>query len=82
MEDRKDGALVTIKDKGYGISEQAQRRIFEQFYQSDHSHLQEGNGLGLAIVKKIVDLLGGQIKVDSQLNQGTSFAIYLPNLKT
>ena len=69
---------VTISDNGVGISESAQKRIFEQFYQADESRTHHGNGLGLAIAKRIVDLSNGTISVESQLGKGTVFTVCLP----
>lgn len=73
-----DKVLVTISDKGIGIAKVNQRHIFEQFYQADQSHAQEGNGLGLAIVKKIIDSLNGSIHFESTPGQGSRFYITLP----
>lgn len=73
-----DKVLVTISDKGIGIAKENQRHIFEQFYQADQSHAQEGNGLGLAIVKKIIDSLNGSIHFESTPGQGSRFYITLP----
>ncbi|MGI6153270.1 MAG: ATP-binding protein [Christensenellaceae bacterium] len=71
-------AVASIKDEGIGMDEETQTRIFEQFFQGDSSHKNEGNGLGLAIVKRIVDCSGGQILVNSELGNGTEFRIFLP----
>ena len=76
--EEKDTARVTIADNGIGMSEEDQRHIFEQFYQVEHSHVQEGNGLGLAIVKTIVDQLGGSISVESEIGKGSTFQVILP----
>lgn len=73
-----DAIRVTIADNGIGMSEEDQRHIFEQFYQVEHSHVQEGNGLGLAIVKTIVDQLGGSISVESEIGKGSTFQVILP----
>ena len=71
---------VTIKDSGIGISEEEQKCIFERFYMVDKSRKRElgGNGLGLAITKKILDLHGGSIRVESEINKGASFIVSLP----
>lgn len=69
---------VQIEDKGIGLSPEAQRHIFEQFYQAEQSHVQEGNGLGLAIVQSIVHRLNGEISVESELGKGSVFEIVLP----
>lgn len=72
-----DVVCVTILDSGCGMDEQTQRRIFEKFYQGDTSHASEGNGLGLALVKKIMDIVGGQISVESCPGKGTVFSVQL-----
>lgn len=78
IQEEKDTARVTIADNGIGMSEEDQRHIFEQFYQVEHSHVQEGNGLGLTIVKTIVDQLGGSISVESEIGKGSTFQVILP----
>ena len=53
--------VFTVEDQGPGLSEEAQKHIFDKFYQADTSHKQEGNGLGLALVKRILTIEKGQI---------------------
>lgn len=72
-----DGAVVRISDKGCGISPEVGSRIFEKFYQADSSRAAEGNGLGLALVKRVIDTLGGEISVSSELGEGSEFTIKL-----
>ncbi len=71
---------ITIEDTGIGIPEEALPHIFDRFYQVDSSETRrfEGTGLGLALCKELVDLLGGTISIESQLNSGTKFHICLP----
>ena len=69
------GATVEVSDTGCGISSDTGARIFDKFYQADTSHSAEGNGLGLALVKRIIDVLGGEISVKSELNVGTVFKV-------
>ena len=66
-----------IKDTGCGIDSETGKNIFEKFYQGDTSHSKEGNGLGLALVKKVIDILGGQIRVESEKGIGTTFTVKL-----
>ena len=74
------GIIVSIKDNGLGISKENIDRIFEKFYRvpTGNVHDVKGFGLGLAYVKKIIDFHGGQITVESELNIGTKFDIFLP----
>lgn len=72
-----DKAIVEIEDTGCGISKENGTKIFDKFYQADTSHSQEGNGLGLALVKKVIDKVGGEIKVSSKINVGTKFIVIL-----
>ncbi len=72
-----DRAVVEFSDTGCGISAETGKHIFEKFYQADTSHSGEGNGLGLALVKKVIDKLGGDISVRSELGVGSTFKITL-----
>lgn len=73
----KDKIVVSIKDSGIGMTEETQKHIFEKFYQADKYYGGKGLGLGLSIVKRILELLSGKIKVDSELGVGTEFRVYL-----
>lgn len=73
----KNKATVTVKDNGIGISAETGKRIFDKFYQADASRASEGNGLGLSLVKKVIDLLGGEISVKSELGRGSEFKVVL-----
>ena len=78
--DGRPGVLVEIQDYGMGIPDIEQEHVYETFYRAKNVAGMKGTGLGLAIVKRCVDLSGGTIALESQLNQGSCFRVFLPFL--
>lgn len=71
---------VRVEDTGFGIAEEELSRVFNRFFRSNDDRVLEesGSGLGLAYTQEIVRLHGGRLTVESELNQGSQFTLYLP----
>lgn len=81
---QESGCEFLIADTGIGMAEAELSKIFSPFYQADGSQSRQkgGTGLGLAITLQFVSLMGGKITVTSEVDKGSVFRVYVPNLKT
>jgi len=77
---RRSRLWIAVTDTGIGLSPQDLPHVFERFWRAEKSRNQHtgGTGIGLAICQRLIELQGGQITVESQLGQGSTFRFYLP----
>jgi signal transduction histidine kinase/ligand-binding sensor domain-containing protein len=79
-EEKDNKLLISVTDSGIGIDQKDIDHIFDRFYQAHHeaSNTSPGTGIGLSLVKELVQLHGGEIKVTSVPNEGSTFTVLLP----
>ena len=71
-------ACLTVSDTGIGIATEDQSRVFDRFFRSDQSRAKAGAGLGLSLAKAVARAHGGEIHLQSHVNLGSSFTVWLP----
>ena len=77
-------AIIAVADNGLGISEEDLPNLFSRFHRIHRSETEgiRGTGLGLYIVKSLVELMGGKVWVESQINKGSTFYVSFPLAET
>lgn len=78
---RDDGIAISITDRGHGIPNDELPKLFQKYFRGRGAAGSPGTGLGLYLVRRVIDLHHGDIRVNSQLGQGTTFVISLPHVK-
>ncbi|MHA8060633.1 PAS domain-containing sensor histidine kinase [Cytophagaceae bacterium 50C-KIRBA] len=71
---------ITISDKGIGISDDDKKHLFERFFRGSNATVIPGTGLGLHLIDRYLELINGELKLESALNQGTQLTIEIPRL--
>lgn len=76
------GVMFEVSDTGIGISKSDQERVFDKFFRSEdfRTRANNGTGLGLYVTMKLARILNSEITLDSQLNKGSTFSIFIPNI--
>ncbi|HEY1644773.1 MAG TPA: ATP-binding protein, partial [Candidatus Saccharimonadales bacterium] len=77
------GVRFTVADTGIGISKGDQERVFDKFFRSEDYRTRQtnGTGLGLYVTMKLTKLIKADIDFESELNKGSTFTIFVPNMK-
>jgi two-component system phosphate regulon sensor histidine kinase PhoR len=80
---REGGVLFTVSDTGIGISKADQEKVFDKFFRSEDYRTRQNNGtgLGLYVTMKLTRLIHAEVDVQSELNKGSTFSIFIPNLQ-
>lgn len=75
---KEDGAVISVRDEGIGISKEDQAHLFSSFFRGKNALNIQGTGLGLHIVKRYLDLLGGEVNLKSEIGNGTIITFTIP----
>lgn len=80
---KKDGVEFSVSDTGIGISKADQEKVFDKFFRSEDFRTRQNNGtgLGLYVTMKLARLIHAEIELESELNKGSTFTIFIPNLQ-
>lgn len=80
---RKDGVEFHVSDTGIGISKTDREKVFDKFFRSEdyRTRQNKGTGLGLYVTMKLARLIHAEIELDSELNKGSTFTIFIPNMQ-
>ena len=83
LKGRDEGIEFAVRDTGIGISKSDQKRVFDKFFRSEDFRTREssGTGLGLYVTNKLTKLISAEITIKSKLDEGSTFTIFIPNLK-
>jgi two-component system phosphate regulon sensor histidine kinase PhoR len=73
-----DYIMISVADTGFGIPDGERHAIFDKYYRSERTAGVKGSGLGLAIVKAAVDAHGGMMEVESEVDKGSTFRLFIP----
>lgn len=81
-ESQPKGVRFWVRDSGIGISKSDQEKVFDKFFRSEDFRTRQNNGtgLGLYVTLKLIKLLHAEVKLESELNKGSTFSVYFPNL--
>ncbi|HEY2350092.1 MAG TPA: ATP-binding protein, partial [Puia sp.] len=72
--------VIMVKDQGMGISEEDQQHLFKRFFRAKNASNIQGTGLGLHIITKYLELMNGRIEMESELDKGSLFTIFIPQI--
>ncbi len=80
---KENGICFAITDTGIGISKGDQERVYDKFFRSEdfRTRKSNGTGLGLYVTMKLARLVHAELELESELNKGSTFSVYFPNLK-